>query len=43
MTNVNYLLGELFCGPGGIAIGAKNAKTRVNGSQYTIEHAWAME
>lgn len=43
MTNSNFLLGELFCGPGGIAIGAKNAKVRVNGGQYTIEHAWATD
>jgi site-specific DNA-cytosine methylase len=26
MTLINYKLGELFCGPGGIALGAKNAQ-----------------
>ena len=32
-----FKMGELFCGPGGIAYGAKQAK--VGG--YSIEHAWA--
>lgn len=43
MTNTTYRLGELFCGPGGIAIGAKNAKARVNGGVNTISHAWATD
>lgn len=34
-----FRLGELFCGPGGIALGAKNAK--INDSNFRIEHAWA--
>ena len=32
-----FKMGELFCGPGGIAYGATQAK--VDG--YSIEHAWA--
>ncbi|MEE0163563.1 MAG: DNA cytosine methyltransferase [Christensenellales bacterium] len=32
-----FKMGELFCGPGGIAYGASQAK--VNG--YSIEHVWA--
>ena len=37
-----FKLGELFCGPGGIAWGAVNAKpTEGNGKEYSIEHAWA--
>lgn len=43
MANINYRLGELFCGPGGIALGAKNAKVRLNGSFCTISHAWATD
>lgn len=43
MTNINYRLGELFCGPGGIALGAINAKARFNGSFCTITHAWATD
>lgn len=43
MTNINYRLGELFCGPGGIALGAKNAKVRFNGSFASISHAWATD
>lgn len=43
MTNINYRLGELFCGPGGIALGAINAKARFNGGFCTITHAWATD
>ncbi|MBX7155398.1 MAG: DNA cytosine methyltransferase [Bacteriodetes bacterium] len=38
---MNFRLGELFCGPGGIAWGAINAKIKNNGIQYTISHEWA--
>ena len=34
-----YRMGELFCGPGGIALGAHNAADKVPGIK--IEHAWA--
>lgn len=34
-----FKLGELFCGPGGIAWGAVNAD--IGNPQYTIEHQWA--
>lgn len=34
-----FRLGELFCGPGGIAWGATNA--RVPECDYSIEHVWA--
>lgn len=34
-----FRLGELFCGPGGIAYGATNA--RIGLHDYTITHAWA--
>ena len=37
---MNYKLGELFSGPGGLALGAMNAKVQ-NGTLHTIEHAWA--
>lgn len=32
-----FKMGELFCGPGGIAYGATQAKV----DEYSIEHAWA--
>ncbi len=35
----SYKLGELFCGPGGLAWGALNAK--IENSDYRIEHKWA--
>ena len=36
-----FQLGELFCGPGGIACGAINAV--IENPDYTIEHAWASD
>lgn len=38
---MNFRLGELFCGPGGIALGAKNASFFHNGELYSISHEWA--
>ena len=34
-----FRLGELFCGPGGLAKGAVQARSK--DSQFSIEHAWA--
>jgi DNA (cytosine-5)-methyltransferase 1 len=39
--NVVFKLGELFCGPGGLAIGAINSKAENNNSIFKIEHGWA--
>ena len=36
-----FRLGELFCGPGGIAWGALNAD--IGNSQYKIIHQWASD
>ncbi len=36
-----YRLGELFCGPGGIAYGAATAK--IENSDYRIVHQWATD
>lgn len=33
--------GELFCGPGGLALGAKVASFMENGEEYGVQHAWA--
>jgi DNA (cytosine-5)-methyltransferase 1 len=43
MMNITYRLGELFSGPGGIALGAKSARLNVNGFSYSISHAWATD
>lgn len=37
----NFILGELFCGPGGLAYGAITANS--NDLTYGIEHAWASD
>ena len=34
-----FRLGELFCGPGGLAYGASIARIPLD--NYRIEHAWA--
>lgn len=36
-----YRLGELFCGPGGIGLGAGWARVSNKGKQFSIAHAWA--
>jgi DNA (cytosine-5)-methyltransferase 1 len=38
---MNYKLGELFCGPGGIAVGARDASIIHNGEKHSITHEWA--
>ena len=41
MKKKKFRLGELFCGPGGIACGAHNAHSQ--DGKLTIEHAWASD
>lgn len=38
-----FNLGELFCGPGGIAWGAMSASVVSKGRKYGIAHAWATD
>lgn len=40
---IDFKLGELFCGPGGIACGAQNAGFEHKGVRYQISHAWATD
>ena len=37
----NFKYGELFCGPGGMSLGAKMALVKKGGKEYKITHAWA--
>jgi DNA (cytosine-5)-methyltransferase 1 len=37
-----FRFGELFCGPGGLALAAKKASI-LNGNEYSIQHAWATD
>lgn len=41
VTKTVLKLGELFCGPGGIALGAKKAKVKNKGMEYSFIGAWA--
>ena len=36
-----FRLGELFCGPGGIALGAARARLKFDGQGFAIKHQWA--
>lgn len=38
-----YRLGELFSGPGGIALGATSAKVWTAADEHSITHAWATD
>lgn len=39
-----FRMGELFCGPGGLACGARMAGSVMgNGIEYSICHAWATD
>ena len=40
---MKYRLGELFSGPGGLALGAFSAKIKVKGVDYGITHGWASD
>lgn len=43
MSNKIHKLGELFCGPGGIGQGAKEASVDTQQGIYRIRHAWATD
>jgi len=38
---IKFKYGELFCGPGGMALGAKMSKITHKGQRYGLAHAWA--
>lgn len=40
---MEFRFGELFCGPGGLALGAMNASIESKGQRYTIRHQWATD
>jgi len=40
---MTFRLGELFCGPGGLALGAMNSSVRVEHTKYSISHSWASD
>lgn len=39
--SISFRLGELFCGPGGIGLGAAWASVERNGRKFGIDHVWA--
>lgn len=43
MKNVKYRLGELFSGPGGIGLAAKNSHIIIDDVEHSIAHAWATD
>jgi len=42
---MNFILGELFCGPGGMAFGAKLSEPQVSAKreEFSISHAWGVD
>jgi len=42
-NTITFKLGELFCGPGGLGLGAVNAKIKNDGLVYSIEHEWSSD
>lgn len=40
---IAFKYGELFSGPGGLALGAGKARAQKNGVKYQITHAWAAD
>ena len=38
-----FTIGEMYCGPGGIALAAKKSKLVVKGKKYCFEHVWATD
>jgi DNA (cytosine-5)-methyltransferase 1 len=38
-----FRFGELFCGPGGLGIAAKNASIKIQNTHFRIEHAWSTD
>jgi len=38
---ISFKFGELFCGPGGLALGAVSSKFETKDNIYKIKHAWA--
>jgi DNA (cytosine-5)-methyltransferase 1 len=41
---ISFKLGELFCGPGGMALGAKLAKSQTSSKlKYSISHVWGVD
>jgi DNA (cytosine-5)-methyltransferase 1 len=42
---MDFKLGELFCGPGGLALGAGLTKpvSSDNGEKFSISHVWGVD
>ena len=38
-----FLMGELFCGPGGLAFAAKNSSITNGAKNYSISHGWSTD
>lgn len=43
VQHTQFKLGELFCGPGGLALGAKLAGVQNDNNIYSISHVWATD
>ena len=41
--NPTLSIAEMYCGPGGIALGAASAKFKHQGNRYSFRHSWATD
>ena len=41
--NIVFKLGELFCGPGGLALGATTARVTKKGKTFSIKPIWGVD
>jgi DNA (cytosine-5)-methyltransferase 1 len=42
-ANPKFGIGELYCGPGGLAVGASRSTLRINNKKVGFEHVWASD
>lgn len=42
-NRVNYSVGEMYCGPGGLGLGAKYARIELDGVQFGFAHSWVSD
>ena len=41
--NLIYTIAEVYCGPGGIAVGARNSSVISRNQTFSFEHKWATD
>ena len=42
-NEIKFTIGEMYCGPGGIGLAAKNSKIKYKNKTYSFQHIWATD